>query len=61
MTTAEFRAWLERNKRTQQQLADDLHVTLRTVGRWAQGANIPRTVDLAMRYLEEHYRVVAPP
>jgi hypothetical protein len=36
-------------------------VNIRTVRRWAAGDPIPRAVDLALRYLADHYRVVAPP
>jgi transcriptional regulator with XRE-family HTH domain len=60
MTSAQLREWLKVNRRTQQQLADDLGVHVRTVVRWIGGGEIPRTADLAMRYLAEHYRVVAP-
>lgn len=61
MTTAEFHAWLKRNDRSHGQLAIDLDKNIRTISRWAAGEPIPRSCDLALRWLEEHYTVVAPP
>lgn len=60
MTSAQLQKWLKVNDRTQQQLADDLDVHVRTIVRWVGGDKIPRVADLAMRYLADNYRVVAP-
>lgn len=51
-----LRAWRHAHKLSQQKLADLLEVHMYTVSRWELGqVPIPRTVELALRYLNEHF------
>lgn len=53
MAPDDLKRWQERNRYTGKRLADELGVHPMTVTYWRSGkVAIPRTVELALRYLE---------
>lgn len=53
MTPDDLKRWQERNRYTGKRLAEELGVHPLTVTYWRSGrVAIPRTVELALRYLE---------
>lgn len=50
-----MRAWRHEQGLSQADIADALEVDVMTVSRWERGLrNIPRTVELALLWIDEH-------
>ena len=55
MTSQDLREFRKRMGWIQTELANALEVSLRTLARWENEGGIPKTVELAVKYIEERY------